>query len=295
MRQKYGLSRVTGAMSTVIAALTYLLARATGQRRLLDAAERMDHLNFRPVLKKTPSQHSTLRLLAAAHLAAAASAEDSHLVIQYLSHSKSQILQDLFAVLASKGKKSGTFVEVGVGSGVHLSNSFLLEAALGWEGVLVEPNRASHDSILAHRKARLETRAAASRSGQEIDFEEMVHRGEFSRVAGTVSHDLSQDEIKRYTVKTVTMTEICEMNQLPNYIDFLSLDTEGSELDILEGIDFDRYTFGAMAIEHNHHQEARAKMREILAPHGYRQVLQHLSDFDAWFVHNSNLNQFDAV
>ncbi|MEH6836206.1 MULTISPECIES: FkbM family methyltransferase [Falsihalocynthiibacter] len=251
-------------------------------------------MNFRALATKRNPHSVVDRLLAATRLAGSVSREDSKLVLEFVYFTHGQLLQDLFAILASKGKHGGTFVEVGVGSGRRISNTFVLEKELGWTGILVEPNISSHASIRALRSSFLETRAAASKSGLKLQFEEVMDDGEFSRLSGANGHTVDASRIKRYDVETITLNDIFAASDMPDRIDFLSLDTEGSEVDILAGLDLDRYTFGAMAIEHNHNPTALADLRRILLPKGYKQVLEHLSGFDAWFVHSSSPNQFDG-
>jgi len=69
----------------------------------------------------------------------------------------------------------------------------------------------------------------------------------------------------------------------PKHVDFLSVDTEGSEFEILNAFDFSKYSFGAICVEHNY-LENRPKVQQILVANGYRQVYPELSDFDDWFI-----------
>src|SRR5690348_10278612 len=68
-------------------------------------------------------------------------------VERYFSKAHGQLLQDLFAAVATDWKRGGTFVEVGVGNGLDLSNTYLLEKSFGWKGVLVDPDPRFHGSI----------------------------------------------------------------------------------------------------------------------------------------------------
>ena len=52
-------------------------------------------------------------------------------------------------------------------------------------------------------------------------------------------------------METTTMTKILNDNNAPTFIEYLSLDTEGSEYEILKGIDFNKYIFGYINIKHN--------------------------------------------
>jgi hypothetical protein len=70
-------------------------------------------------------------------------------------------------------------------------------------------------------------------------------------------------------------------------IDFVSLDTEGSEYDILQSIDFSRYSFGLMAIEHNYVDEKRKLIYNMLKGMGY---CRFSAKFDDWYYHPVYLN-----
>ena len=61
--------------------------------------------------------------------------------------SRAQLKQDIFVLLETGFKRDGYFVEFGATNGVDLSNSWLLEKAFGWTGILAEPARIWHDDL----------------------------------------------------------------------------------------------------------------------------------------------------
>lgn len=63
--------------------------------------------------------------------------------------------------------------------------------------------------------------------------------------------------------------------------------TEGSEVEILRGIDFNKFRFDVITTEHNFDYKRRNQIDEILLQNGYHRVLDHISGFDAWYVHES--------
>ena len=84
--------------------------------------------------------------------------------------SKSQIFQDLFAYFFSDCKKKGTFIEIGGGNGVDLSNTYILEKKFKWRGVICEPDSRLHTNILAKRKCFLETKPVSNSHNKNIYF-----------------------------------------------------------------------------------------------------------------------------
>ncbi len=232
------------------------------------------------------------RFLTATRIAGTLSPNSADLMQRHFSISRSQILQDLVCLLVHNEKRDGYFVEVGVGNGVDISNTYMLEEAFGWGGLLVEPNRSSHDNIRANRKARLDTRAAGLSDQTHVRFSEHVE-GEFSSLDETQAQARGGNVIT-YDVEIAPLSQILEEAQAPRSIDFLSLDTEGNEIAILESLDLGAWEFGFMAIEHNFNKEKIAQLDAMLTPHGYRRVLMNHSAFDAWYVHERILSGPDS-
>jgi hypothetical protein len=69
----------------------------------------------------------------------------------------------------------------------------------------------------------------------------------------------------------------------PKYIDYLSIDTEGSEYEILNAFDFNEYKFGIITVEHNYTPE-REKIFTLLSSKGYKRMYQDISLFDDWYI-----------
>ncbi len=88
-------------------------------------------------------------------------------------------------------------------------------------------------------------------------------------------------------VETISPNDLLAQGGLPSLIDFLSLDTEGSEWDILEAIDFSRYEFALMAIEHNNMADKREMIYKKLKQLGYNRFD---AGSDDWYYHAVHLN-----
>jgi hypothetical protein len=86
-------------------------------------------------------------------------------------------------------------------------------------------------------------------------------------------------------VKTLTLTDLLDKAKAPSFIDYLSLDTEGSEFEILRATDFSRYTFGLIDVEHNFVEPRRTEIRNLLLSHGY--VYLRENQFDDSYKHSS--------
>lgn len=230
-------------------------------------------------LKSYERDHASLAFLKAIEPAAAA------MVLPYLDQSRAQLHQDLFAYAVSGGKKGGFFVEFGATNGEELSNSWLLEKQFGWTGILAEPARVWHSALRANRSAIIETDCVWKTTGDSLEFLE-VSAAVLSTVAEHGDGDLHRGRRKNatsYRVTTVSLADMLARHGAPREIDFLSIDTEGSEFDILQAFDFSLYRFACIAVEHNF-TENRERIHALLTKHGYRRVHEDASQFDDWYV-----------
>ena len=206
-----------------------------------------------------------------------------------LRHSKSQLGQDILALSVTGVDSPGFFVEFGAADGVALSNSHILEKQFGWSGILCEPSKSWHQALWRNRNCTIDTRCVYSASGQKISFSEN-YLGELSAItqyAEPNSHGLLKRTTSSYEVDTISLQDLLLSHGAPKYIEFLSIDTEGSEFEILKNFDFQNYRFGAICVEHNF-ADTREKINNLLLANGYQQVHADLSDFDDWYIQSTN-------
>jgi hypothetical protein len=88
-------------------------------------------------------------------------------------------------------------------------------------------------------------------------------------------------------VLTKKLTTMLDNARAPNFIEFLSIDTEGSEYEILLHHDFNKYLFGYICVEHNYVDENRIKIRQLLESRGYVAFRENRVDDD--YIHSSLL------
>jgi FkbM family methyltransferase len=208
---------------------------------------------------------------------------------QILRHSKSQLGQDILGLSITGLTKPGYFVEFGAADGIALSNTFVLEKQFGWNGILCEPGTNWHQSLSRNRVCVIDTRCVYSVSGESVSFSEN-YLGELSSIT-KFAIPRKQGILKRtlasYQVETVSLKDLLDFHKAPKFIEFLSIDTEGSEFEILNGFDFKSYTFGAICVEHNF-GPTRELINSLLTSNGYAQVHADLSEFDDWYVQSTN-------
>ena len=199
------------------------------------------------------------------------------------SNAYSQNFQDLFVIYILKEKKNGFFVEFGATDGMEINNTFLLEKNYMWEGILAEPAITFHNSLTKNRKAKIDKRCVWTVSGELISFTEIVGTG-LSGLINRLTLKLYKDfEIKKYNVETVSLNDLLFFHNAPLEIDFLSIDTEGSEFQILKTLNFNLYKIKIIVVEHNF-KPIRNDIFQLLISNGYERKFKNISFQDDWYV-----------
>jgi FkbM family methyltransferase len=201
-------------------------------------------------------------------------------------NSTSQIYQDLHAAVIHSRLNDGNpyFVEFGATDGISLSNSFFLETRLNWKGILAEPGRSWYPSLRLNRTANISEDCVWSESGQNLDFLEASNLDLSGlAVTSTEFHKSRISGIKTYSVKTISLNDLLEFYNAPHHIAFLSIDTEGSEYEILKSLSFDKWKFDFIACEHNF-QKNRELVKDLMNSNGYKRHLVHASLWDDWYI-----------
>jgi FkbM family methyltransferase len=212
---------------------------------------------------------------------------DNFLISRYLQqakNSKSGFRQDVIALALNSFTTEGFFIEVGACDGIATSNSLLLERDFKWKGILIEPAIVWHEDLKRNRSAIIDTRCAWRESGISLLFEENQSPGH-SGINAT--GQLASNAKVRYQVETITLNDLLFENKIKGPINFLSIDTEGSELDVLKGLNFDLHRPRFICVEHNFEIEKRGAILEMMSNHGYHRLLPEFSFVDDWYIAES--------
>ncbi|MDY7005637.1 MAG: FkbM family methyltransferase [Cyanobacteriota bacterium] len=206
---------------------------------------------------------------------------------------KGQLLQDKWVVMMTKGKQKGLFLEVGSTDGVHLNNTFCLEKNFSWSGICVEPNPDYFKKLCVNRTAITLPYAFYKQSGQIVEF---IHHSTLGTISDFLSSDLHASVREKFvsengTIKVITACpeDILNLYKFPENFDFLSLDIEGAELDVLKCFNLSKFHPALACIEHNHVAHKRLAIFELLSSYGYQRIQ---CKFDDWYY---NLNILEIL
>lgn len=199
----------------------------------------------------------------------------------------SQLAQEFWVLDQTKNKTGGYFVEFGATNGIELSNTYLLEKDYGWTGILAEPNPINHESLFQNRKCDISKLCVYPVSGETLPF---LSVNGFCNVISSLEKyssndyhgDARKDSIK-IDVETISLNDLLKKYNAPNKIDYLSVDTEGGEYEILKSFDWNQYDVSLITVEHNHTSD-RIKIYDLLVSKGYKRVQVQHSYFDDWYT-----------
>lgn len=199
--------------------------------------------------------------------------------------SKSQLKQDLFVLDELGYKQYGYFVEFGATNGADLSNTYMLEKNFKWTGIVAEPAKIWQDALINNRTCKISFDCVWSKSDEQLEFNE-VNAAELSTInvfSSGDEHAKARETGSTYNVHTISLLDLLKKYDAPKEIDYLSIDTEGSEFEILSAFDFDQYKIKIITCEHNY-TPMREEIYKLLTSKGYTRKHTEFSNFDDWYV-----------
>lgn len=208
-----------------------------------------------------------------------------------LHATKSQLKQDLFVLSQLELKCGGFFVELGATNGIDNSNTWLMEKQFGWNGIVAEPSKHWHIDLIKNRRCAIETKCVWSKSGETLIFNEVSSVGaSYGPELSTIDQFSQMDQHahtrqygQKYSVETISLFDLLKKYHAPTQIDYLSIDTEGSEFEILRHFDYNKYDIKIITCEHNY-TPMREKIYDLLISKGYVRKFEAISQWDDWYV-----------
>ena len=191
------------------------------------------------------------------------------LLLPLPGRSYSQACEDLYAYrywFADTQPAKGYFVELGALDGVKYSNTLFFEEALGWSGMLIEANPANFARLCGNCRKAWGVHAAVCNQTQAVHFAQ----GSEDAVGGILEF-MSKQHARRWVspklrrkMELVTCAPLGALLETAgvNHVQFLSLDVEGAELDVLRTINWRAVQIDVAAVENGSGQAVKMLMQE---------------------------------
>tara|TARA_B100000989_G_scaffold259936_1_gene210336 strand:+ start:37 stop:864 length:828 start_codon:yes stop_codon:yes gene_type:complete len=224
--------------------------------------------------------------------------ENKNLLKNFIEHFskiteiKSQLYQDVFASFIIDKNFNKTFLEFGATDGIDLSNTYVLEKNFGWNGSLSEPSPQWHKNLKNNRpNCNIITKCIWSKSGEVLDFFESD-----VGVLSTISEYKESDKVsipgntiervrsgKLVKVETISLNDVIHKSFNSVAPSYISIDTEGSEYEILRFFNFKKFRPVVFTIEHNF-TEIENKIDGLMFENDYVRIFKEFTAFDAWYI-----------
>jgi FkbM family methyltransferase len=161
-----------------------------------------------------------------------------------------------------KGYKNGFYVDVGAHDGISLNNTLYFEKNNNWRGINIEPIKDVFDMLVMNRPVDVNINCAVCNRDGEADF--YLNEGYTEMLSGIIeNYDARHLErlMNENTEKSAT-TQIVKVNtkkletifdeHAVSHINYLSIDVEGAEFEVLKSINFDKVFIDVIGFENNY-------------------------------------------
>ena len=169
-------------------------------------------------------------------------------------------------------KKKGTFIEIGGGDGKNISNTYLLEKKYFWKGLICEPDKRLHNKIKKYRKSKIIKNPIVNTCKKVNFYQSSLYN---SSIIKTINS-------KKTKLNGLSLNRLIKKN-IKGSVDYISIDTEGNEYEILKNFNFKKFKIKIFTIEHNFRNN-RQKIFKIMCKNGYKRKHKLLSYMDDWYV-----------
>ena len=167
--------------------------------------------------------------------------------------------------------KDGFYVDCGANDGVNQSTTWFFEKYLNWKGLLIEPIPEVFKELKKNRnKDNYFVNCALTQKNYNNDFIEFYYNSK-DTLKGGVKNNKSNNKIN---VKANTFDQVINQINYRDKIDFFSLDVEGNEFNVLDGINFSKNHIEYILVETDNFM----KLKKFLDAENY-QFLKRLSNY----------------
>jgi FkbM family methyltransferase len=200
----------------------------------------------------------------------------------------SQLMQDKFVDEYLDKKENGFYIEIGAHDGISCSNTLFFEKFRNWNGICIEPGPEEFKKLDTNRKST-NLNVCISNYDGESEFtyiegysmmlsglSESYEESHKSRINNEVSYYGGKvNKLKMPVFKLQTVLDKLSIRD----VDYCSIDTEGSEFNIIKSIDFDKTNIKIFSIENNY---GDTQIQHYLEQKGY--ILYKKLDWDDIFI-----------
>lgn len=161
-----------------------------------------------------------------------------------------------------KGYKNGFYVDVGAHDGISINNTLYFEKNNNWTGINIEPNKKVFDKLVTNRPNNINLNCAVCNNDGETEF--LCNVG-YSEMLSGIKNNFDHRHLQRLQNENMQMgstTEVIQVNTKKletilnecniTHINYLSIDVEGAEFEVIKSINFDKAFIDVIGFENNY-------------------------------------------
>ena len=192
--------------------------------------------------------------------------------------------EDLIISDLTKNIKNGFYVDAGCYHPLHLSNTYLLYKR-SWTGINIDISEFSIKLFNYLRPNDVNINSAVSNMEKEISFYYQKKLSQLSTIKKAISNERMQGNIKEKKIKSLKLNSILNQSKFKNrQIDFLNIDVEGADFEVLKSLDFTIYEPKIICIEIMEKNIFESEIYNFLRDINYKKIWSSKSSFNHIFL-----------
>ena len=165
--------------------------------------------------------------------------------------------------------KNGFYVDVGGYHPIHRNNTYLLYKK-NWRGINIDLSKFSIDLFNFARPEDINLNVAVSKTNKKIKYYTQKKISQLTTIYKEIANKRMQGPIIEKEIMSNTLTALIDKTKYKNKrIDFLNIDAEGADFEILESLNFDVYRPRLICVEIDNKQIENSKIFNFLKKQKY--------------------------
>ena len=171
-----------------------------------------------------------------------------------------------------KNKKNGFYVDVGAYHPIERNNTMLLYKQ-GWEGINIDISNFSIKLFNHLRPRDINLNLAISKNEGDVEMYFQKKISQLSTIKKNQAEKSFQGNIKIKKINSKTLTSVLDNSRFKGRkIDLLDIDVEGADIDVLESLDFGRYSPEIICVEVIEENNEGSRIFNFLREKGYKKI-----------------------
>ena len=187
--------------------------------------------------------------------------------------------EDLAALKFLKKEKKGFYVDIGCYHPIHINNTYLLYKK-GWNGINIDVSQFSIDLFKFMRPDDLNYKCAVSETKKKVNLYYQKEHSQLTSINKLTAKKFIKGRLKKKIINSYSLEEILSWGKYKDYeIDFLDVDVEGADLQVLKGLNFSKRKPKLICVEIHQKNFKKHKIYRFLIKKKYKLIWQESFSF----------------